>query len=117
MNILTIIATFILFLLIIGYVALLISQLIINDFGISETVVYSITIIIVLLLSAFSTKGIIKLHNATEEYLQNGCKCGGRYELYDIEYSQNRGDIYYYKCDKCGDIFETSFRIKLPEEN
>lgn len=46
--------------------------------------------------------------------LSQGCECGGHYELFDISrvsYRKSFSEYYYYKCDKCGDIYRSSIFV------
>ena len=116
MELITIIGSILIFLIVFGFLGALTIRLLTISTNIPDVPLVVGTVVTVIILVTICTMILLNQYKRIEGYLQNGCECGGRYGLYDVEYSQNRGDIYYYKCDKCGDIFETSFRIKLPEE-
>lgn len=117
MELITIIGSILIFLIVFGFLGVLIARLLVMSTRIPDIPLVVGTIVTVIILVTICTTILVNQYKGVEEHLQNGCECGGRYGLYDTEYSENRGDIYYYKCDKCGDIFETTFRIKLNEEN
>lgn len=117
MELITIIGIVLIFLIVFGFLGTLVARLLVMSTRIPDIPLVIGTIVTVIILVTICTTILVNQYKGIEKYLQDGCECGGRYELYDVEYSENRGDIYYYKCDKCGDIFETTFRIKLNEEN
>ena len=117
MELITIIGIVLIFLIVFGFLGTLVARLLVMSTKISDIPLVVGTIVGVIILTTICTTILVNQYKGIEKYLQNGCKCGGRYGLYDVEYSQNHGNFYYYKCDKCGDIFETTFRIKLSEEN
>ena len=117
MELITIIGIILIFLIVFGFLGILVARLLIMSTKIPDIPLVVGTIVTVIILVTICTTILVNQYKGIEEHLQNGCECGGRYSLYDIEYSQNHGNFYYYKCDKCGDIFETTFRIKLSEEN
>lgn len=117
MDFITIIGIALILFMIFGFLGTLVARVLVMSTKIPDVPLVVGTIVGVIILTTICTTILVNQYKGIEKYLQNGCECGGRYGLYDIEYSENRGDIYYYKCSKCGDIFETSFRIKLPEEN
>jgi len=117
MELITIIGSILIFLIVFGFLGTLIARLIVESTYIPDIPLVIGTVVGVIILTIICTTILVSQCEGVEEHLRNGCECGGQYSLYDVEYSENRGDIYYYKCDKCGDIFETSFSIKLNEEN
>lgn len=57
--------------------------------------------------------GAATLQEQTEaKQWNNGiCTCEGHYQLFDIEKSKY-GKFYYYKCDKCNNIFRSNHCFK-----
>ena len=116
MELITIIGIILIFLIVFGFLGTLVARLLAMSTRIPDIPLVVGTIVTVIILTTICTVILLNQYKRIEGYMQNGCECGGRYGLCDIEYSENRGDIYYYKCDKCGDTFETTFRISLNEE-
>lgn len=87
-----------------------------------EDHIVGIAITIILILGIVCT-GIS--YNLESEAWNNGyCTCGGQWELVDVStrtyhhYNRNststsrRETTYYWKCNKCGEILETSYNFK-----
>ena len=47
----------------------------------------------------------------TKQWNNGICKCEGHYQLFDVEKDKS-GEFYYYKCDKCNNIFRSNHCFK-----
>ena len=69
----------------------------------------AISIIIVAWGCATLTK-----QTAEEKWNCGTCECGGHYQLFDIEWSKG-DEYYYYKCNKCDNVFRTTYYFKTED--
>lgn len=67
--------------------------------------------IVFITISIFSIAwGATVLHRQEEANQWNDgvCKCEGHYQLFDVERVKSGEEFYYYKCDKCNNIFRSN---------
>lgn len=73
-----------------------------------------IPLIIIAILIGIILGGMVSCDRSHNEKIwQNGiCDCGNNYELFDIEHHKNSSDHYFYKCENCNDLIETTFYFR-----
>lgn len=74
--------------------------------GIRNRIVNIIVTIILALIIGFGLTSLLMLERKIDEQVFNGgyCECGGKWDLFDVEYRKNSGSLYFYKCEECENI-------------
>lgn len=74
--------------------------------GIRNKIVNIVATIILALVVGFGLTSLLILERKIDEQTFNGgyCDCGGKWDLFDVEYRKNSGSLYFYKCEECENI-------------
>ena len=74
--------------------------------GIRNKIVNIIATIILALFIGFGLTSLLMLERKIDGQAFNGgyCECGGKWDLFDVEYRKNSSSLYFYKCKECENI-------------